>query len=153
MGNNRGVLDSILIERPGIFERPQHRRLDSGYAGERALEIVVVWGFIPHIKSRGQEKAEKAHNPAYRARRWVVELSHSWMNRFRTLLVRLRYGRQVLCVGSLKARGFEAQGAWAISISIKNAERSCQVSYGGIHAADAIVCGRWSGNTRPCMIR
>jgi transposase len=31
---------------------------------------------------------EKTRNPAYRARRWVVEVSHSWMNRFRKLLVR-----------------------------------------------------------------
>jgi transposase len=82
------VLDRIVIERPDIFEPPQHLCLDRGYAGQRALEIVVLRGFIPHIKSRGQQKAEKAHNPAYRARRWVVELSHSWMNRFRKLLVR-----------------------------------------------------------------
>ena len=26
--------------------------------------------------------------PGYRARRWVVEAAHSWMNRFRRLLVR-----------------------------------------------------------------
>ena len=82
------VLDSIIIERPDIVERPQHLCLDRGYAGEPALEIVVLRGFIPHIKSRGQEKAEKTANPAYRARRWVVEVSHSWMNRFRKLLVR-----------------------------------------------------------------
>jgi transposase len=82
------VPDSILIERPGLFERPRHLCLDRGYAGERALEIVVLRGFIPHIKSRGQEKAGQTHNPAYRARRWVVEAAHSWMNRFRKLLVR-----------------------------------------------------------------
>ncbi len=28
------------------------------------------------------------NNPAYKARRWVVEVTHSWMNRFRKLLVR-----------------------------------------------------------------
>ena len=26
--------------------------------------------------------------PKYRARRWVVERTHSWMNRFRRLLIR-----------------------------------------------------------------
>jgi transposase len=82
------VLGSIIIERPDIVERPQHLCLDRGYSGEKALEIVVLRGFIPHIKSRGQEKAEKTRNPSYRARRWVVEVSPSWMNRFRTLLVR-----------------------------------------------------------------
>ena len=79
------VLDSIVIERPDIFERPQHLCLDKGFTGEPALEIVVLRGFIPHIRSRGEEKIE---NPERKARRWVVEVTHSWMNRFRKLLVR-----------------------------------------------------------------
>ena len=82
------VLDSIVIKRPDIFEYPQHLCLDKGYTGEPALEIVVLRGFIPHIKSRGQEKDEKEKDPANKARRWVVEVAHSWMNRFRKLLVR-----------------------------------------------------------------
>ena len=79
------VLDSIVVERPDIFERPQHLCLDKGYSGEPALEIVVLRGFIPHIKSR---EAEKTAHPEYKARRWVVEVAHSWINRFRKLLVR-----------------------------------------------------------------
>jgi transposase len=82
------ALDSIVVQRPDIFERPQHLCLDKGYAGEPALEIVVLRGFIPHIKSRGEEKTEGAHNPEHKARRWVVEVAHSWINRFRKLLVR-----------------------------------------------------------------
>ena len=82
------VLDSIVIERPDIFERPQHLCLDKGFTGEPALEIVVLRGFIPHIRSRGEEKIEKTDNPERKARRWVVEVTHSWMNRFRKLLVR-----------------------------------------------------------------
>ena len=80
------ILDSIIIERPDIFEYPQHLCLDKGYTGEPA--IVVLRGFIPHIKSRGQEKTELIQNPEYKARRWVVEVTHSWINRFRKLLVR-----------------------------------------------------------------
>ena len=79
------MLDSIVVERPDIFEYPQHVCLDKGYSGEPALEIVVLRGFIPHIKSRGEEKTEKLHNPEHKARRWVVEVAHSWMNRFRKL--------------------------------------------------------------------
>jgi transposase len=82
------VLDSIVIERPDIFERPQHLCLDKGFTGEPALETVVLRGFIPHIKSRGEEKTEQKQNPEYKARRWVVEVTHSWINRFRKLLVR-----------------------------------------------------------------
>ena len=82
------VLDSIVVERPDIFEHPQHVCLDKGYTGEPALEKVVLRGFIPHIKSRGEEKTEKLHNPGHKARRWAVEAAHSWINRFRKLLVR-----------------------------------------------------------------
>ena len=82
------LLDSIIIERPDIFEKPQHLCLDKGYSGEPALEGVVQRGFIPHIKSRGEEKRDKEQNPTYEAHRWVVEVTHSWMNRFRKLLVR-----------------------------------------------------------------
>ena len=43
---------------------------------------------IPHVKQRGEEIQEKKPIPGYKARRWVVEVSHSWFNRFRKLLVR-----------------------------------------------------------------
>jgi transposase len=82
------LLDSFQIERPDIFETPQHLCLDKGYSGEPALEIIVLRGFIPHIKSRGQEKIEQQTHPDSRARRWIVEGAHSWMNRFRKILVR-----------------------------------------------------------------
>ena len=77
------LLDSVIIEMPDPFERPQNLRLDKGYAGEPALEAVVLRGFIPHIKSGGEEKGAKINDPAYKARRWVVEVTYSWMNRFR----------------------------------------------------------------------
>jgi len=32
------LLDSIIIERPDIFEKPQHLCLDKGYSGEPALD-------------------------------------------------------------------------------------------------------------------
>jgi transposase len=31
---------------------------------------------------------EKKISPNYKARRWIVEVTHSWLNRFRKLLVR-----------------------------------------------------------------
>ena len=37
---------------------------------------------------RREEKQEKVLTPGYRARRWVVERTHSWINRSRRLLVR-----------------------------------------------------------------
>jgi transposase len=45
-------------------------------------------GYEAHIRPRGEEKREKEKNPEFKARRWVVEVCHSWLNRFRKLLVR-----------------------------------------------------------------
>jgi len=46
-----------------------------------------VFDYIPHVRTRGEEKKSK-RNSQQRARRWVVERNHSWMNRFRAILVR-----------------------------------------------------------------
>jgi transposase len=45
-------------------------------------------GYEPHVRPRGVEKREKAMNPDFKARRWVVEARHSWFNRFRKLAIR-----------------------------------------------------------------
>ncbi len=42
---------------------------------------------IDHIKGRGEER-NAIKLPGYRARRWVCERTHSWMNRFRRVLIR-----------------------------------------------------------------
>lgn len=83
------VLNSIVTYRPEPTDKnPQNLCADKGYTGEPALEIIVLRGYIPHVVSRGQEKKNIANNPKYKARRWIVEVTHSWMNRFRKLLVR-----------------------------------------------------------------
>lgn len=82
------LLNAFVIERPDSFDYPQHLCLDKGYAGESALEAVVLRGFVPHIQGRGEEQEEKRRCPGKQARRWVVEAAHSWINRFRKLLVR-----------------------------------------------------------------
>ena len=40
------------------------------------------------MRSRGKEREEKIQTPEKKARRWAVEVAHSWLNRFRKLLVR-----------------------------------------------------------------
>jgi putative transposase len=51
-------------------------------------ELAGERGFRPHIRSRGDEIALKLRTPGWRARRWVVEACHSWLNRNRALLIR-----------------------------------------------------------------
>ena len=45
-------------------------------------------GYTPHIRARGEEIRLKARTPGWKARRWVVEACHSWLNRNRALLIR-----------------------------------------------------------------
>ena len=52
------------------------------------MEIIESHGYIPHVVDRHTEADAKRRNPARKARRWVVEVCHSWFNRFRKLLVR-----------------------------------------------------------------
>jgi transposase len=66
--------------------RPQHLCANQGYGGQRAAGITRQRGYSPHVRQIGQEVA--TNRPGQRARRWVVERSHSWFNRFRKLLVR-----------------------------------------------------------------
>ena len=83
------TLESVIVARPApSAERPQHICLDKGYDDPQIEELVAQWGYTAPIRGRGEEKQEKAAIPGYRARRWVVERTHSWMNRFRRLLVR-----------------------------------------------------------------
>ena len=83
------VLDAIVVVRPTPPERrSKHLCADAGYTGAPALRTIEEHGYIPHVKGRGQEAAEKRQHPIRRAKRWIVEVAHSWFNRFRKLLVR-----------------------------------------------------------------
>ncbi len=61
---------------------------DKGYAGKPPNEIIRSHGFIPHVIQRNEEARSIKEIPGFKARRWVVEVTHSWYNRFRKLLVR-----------------------------------------------------------------
>ncbi len=83
------TLASIPVARPGPTpERPQHLCLDKGYDYDAVRRTVAEYGCTAHIRTRGEEAAAKREIPGYRARRWPVERTHSWMNRFRRLLIR-----------------------------------------------------------------
>lgn len=68
--------------------QPQHLCLDKGYDYEAVRETLEAWGYTAPIRHRGEEVQAERDLPGYRARRWVVERTHSWMNRFRRLLIR-----------------------------------------------------------------
>ncbi len=85
----KATLDSIPIERPEpTAEQPQGLCLDRAYDNTDSRELVGAYGLTPHIRTRGEEMKLKARTPGWRARRWVVEACHSWLNRNRAILIR-----------------------------------------------------------------
>lgn len=83
------VLDAIVVKRAQPTKRrSKHLCADAGYTGAPAMAIIKKHGYIPHVKGRGQEAEELKRDPKKKARRWIVEVAHSWFNRFRKLLVR-----------------------------------------------------------------
>ena len=82
------TLDATVVERPEADpEKPQHLCADAGYKGESAQRAVEARHYQPHIQQRKEEAEAKRTQPGWKARRWVVERTHSWLNRFRKLLV------------------------------------------------------------------
>ena len=51
-------------------------------------ELAADYQLVSHIRGRGDEIRQKLRTPGWRARRWVVEACHSWLNRNRALLIR-----------------------------------------------------------------
>ena len=85
----RETLESIVAERPEPREdEPQGMCLDKGYDFQEVRDLLIEFGFTAHICSGGEEVKELTTEAGKRARCWVVERTHSWMNRFRRILVR-----------------------------------------------------------------
>ena len=69
------TLDHIVVLRPKPDEKhPQNLCLDAGYTDSG--EKIQSRNYTPHIRPRGEGKKELECNPDFRARRWVVEVTH-----------------------------------------------------------------------------
>lgn len=101
MKMTKATLQSIVVCRPPpppssstTNTQQQHICLDKGYDYPEVYELLEEYGYSIHVCKRGEDynngnkKKRRRMIPKYRARRWVVERTHSWMNRFRRLLIR-----------------------------------------------------------------
>ena len=85
----RQTLESVPIPRPEPTpEEPHGLCLDAGYDYDEVRELAAAFGYTAHIRPRGEEAAAIQREAGYKARRWVVERTHSWLNRFRRILIR-----------------------------------------------------------------
>ena len=83
------TVDSIVIKRP--LSKPKHKQkqnlcLDKAYHSKEVEQEIIKRGYIPHIRHRREEQIFCRKHHA--ARRWVVERTNSWHNRFRKLFTR-----------------------------------------------------------------
>ena len=83
------TLQSIPVKRPKPTKKdPQGLCLDKGYDYDAAREVAKEFGYTLHLRTRGEEAQAIKGEVGFKARRWVVERTHSWMNRFRRILIR-----------------------------------------------------------------
>jgi putative transposase len=83
------TVKSVVVPRPRpTKKRPQGMCLDKGYDYAEVRETVREFGFTAHIRARGEEAQALKRHVGAKARRWVVERTQSWMNRFRRVLLR-----------------------------------------------------------------
>jgi transposase len=88
------TIDNIVIKRPSSSssitkyrnkKKKQNLCLDKAYHSKEVEQEIIKRGYVPHIRHRREEKKLNKKHPA---RRWVVERTNSWHNRFRKLFTR-----------------------------------------------------------------
>jgi IS5 family transposase len=69
--------------------KKQNPCLDKAYHSKELEQEIINREYIPHIRHRREEEEEKKkRTKKYPARRWIVERTNSWHNRFRKLFTR-----------------------------------------------------------------
>jgi len=96
------VIDNSIIKRTFVSDKPKgmrrrryhHLCLDRAYQSKSIEREIIKRGYVPHIpykRKRGQVKKENTNKKRYspsKNKRWVVERTNSWHNRFRKLFTR-----------------------------------------------------------------
>lgn len=81
------VEDTLDALQSGRLGRRLYLCLDKGYEAEWLEICLKARRYEPHIQSR-KEESEAIKNTDFKAHRWVVERTHSRMDRFRRVLIR-----------------------------------------------------------------
>jgi IS5 family transposase len=76
------TLDNIVIKRPPSkkYKEKQNLCRDKRYDFQEIENGVIMKGYLPHIRHRGEQSITNHHR--HPARRWVVERTNSMHNRF-----------------------------------------------------------------------
>ena len=85
------TIDNIVIkqqQQQSYNKSSKHKQnlcLDKAYLYKEVEQEIIKRGYNPHIRHRREEKKIHQH---HQARRWVVERTNSWHNRFRKSFTR-----------------------------------------------------------------
>jgi len=85
----RETIEGVVVDRPEPTKRrPQGMCLDKGYDYLEVWEMLEEFNFTAHVAVNDPDAVPVERKAGRKARRWVVERTHSWMNRFRGVLIR-----------------------------------------------------------------
>lgn len=79
------TLGNVMVERPHPKNGIQHICGDKAYDSIWCRESAGEYGYIHHFRKRREEIPK---NKRLKPKRWVVERTHAWMNRYRRILNR-----------------------------------------------------------------
>ena len=85
------TVDGVILRAGRGVRRPRHLCLDRGYDAPHIWRSVRARRITPHIRKqrkRGEPPIPLGPLHKGKPRRWVVERTGSWYNRFRGLLIR-----------------------------------------------------------------
>jgi transposase len=87
------TLDGIVVPRPAPSRRRrQHLCRDKGFDFPQTRQAAEARGYTVHTPAKGLDTPPPPPEQKHPARRWVVERTNSWHNRFRKL--KTRYEKQ-----------------------------------------------------------
>lgn len=85
----RQTIESVPVPRPGPTRgAPQGMCLDRGCDYLEVWALLEEFGFTAHIAVNAPGAQPVKRKAGHKARRWVAERTHSWMNCFRGILIR-----------------------------------------------------------------
>ena len=82
------LVNNYVVVRPlPTIQQAQHLCLDAAFDNAPAHRVVMIENYQGHIAARKGREESLPRQPGGKARRWVVERTHSWHDRFRRLVV------------------------------------------------------------------
>jgi putative transposase len=83
------TLDGVVVARPAPDPaHPQHLCRDKGFDYPETRQAAEQRGYVVHTPARGLDPPPPSPAERHPARRWIIERTNSWHNRFRKLKTR-----------------------------------------------------------------